>query len=647
MTNNTATKIFTDRVAESASAESLWPQLKAVLNTALETYANVHRGSGHASLVTTHLYEAARKKVLDHLHLSARKYIVIFASEARANRIVENLPAGHFHMVHSADIGVPAGVCALAVEKTALPGGDPEESGGGTTRLIGEDWVIWSGAPDRFEAGTPAIVNVVAFASALAFTQQSPPGGFPPDAASSVDEILYTDPFEYQHGENLLNGLLETRIGRHITVPTTHGENAYVHLDHSASTPTFSPILDVFIRTLQQPVDVQKELVEETAKTVCRVFDAPANTHTVSFTANTTEAVYLASRQLSASIPDNIRPIVLCSMLEHSSNDLPWRQIPGCQVIHIPVDNEGFLDMDILKALLHKYNRSGRIDKQRVVLVSISAASNVLGTCNDIAEISEITHAHGARLFVDAAQLAAHRAISVKQWSADFMAFSGHKVYAPFGCGALISKQSAPAAYRFSCDDQYGVNAAGIAAMGKALGLLERIGFELIASREHQLLQYGLQQLKNIPGLRLYGISDADSPRLRQKVAVIPFDIKNEMPATTARNLALHGGIGVRYGCHCAHIIVKQMLHIGPKLQMFQRVLQRLIPPLKFQGVVRLSFGLENTMADVDAVVATLMAVSTERSAPTPLPHSMKDTKKRLKAFTAKRESLVYPMPQQ
>ena len=643
MTNNTAIKVFPDKEAESASAETLWPQLKSAINTTLETYANVHRGSGHASLVTTQLYETARKIVLRHLHLSSRKHIVIFGSEARAKRIAEKLPAGRFHIVHSADIGVPAGVCALAVEKTALPGGAPEESGGGTTRLMGEDWAIWSNAPDRFEAGTPAIVNVVAFASALALTQQFPQKRFSPDAAASVDEILYADPFEYQHGESLLNGLLQTRIGRHIAVPTTHGKSPYVHLDHSASTPTFAAILDVFIRTLQQPADVQKELVEETARTVFRVFDAPADTYAVSFTANTTEAVYLASQQLSASIPDNIRPIVLCSMLEHSSNDLPWRQIPGCRVIHIPVDDEGFLDMDMLKALLHKYNRSGRIDKQRVVLVSISAASNVLGTCNDMTEISEITHAHGARLFVDAAQLAAHRAISMKRLSADFMAFSGHKVYAPFGCGALLAKQSSPATNRFSCGVQYLENAAGIAAMGKALGLLERIGFELIASREHQLLRYGLQQLKDIPGLRLYGITDADSPRLHQKVAVIPFDIRNEMPATTARNLALHGGIGVRFGCHCAHIIVKQMLHIGPKLQMFQRVLQRLIPPLKFQGVVRLSFGLENTMADVDAVVETLLITADKNAASTPPPHSMKETRTRLKAFTAERHALVYP----
>ena len=78
---------------------------------------------------------------------------------------------------------------------------------------------------------------------------------------------------------------------------------------------------------------------------------------------------------------------------------------------------------------------------------------------------------------------------------------------------------------------------------------------------------------------------------------------------------------------------------------MFQRVLQSLIPPLKFQGVVRLSFGLENTMADVDAVVATLKTVAPKTSAPKPLPHSMKDTKARLKAFTAERESLVYPTP--
>ena len=178
------------------------------------------------------------------------------------------------------------------------------------------------------------------------------------------------------------------------------------------------------------------------------------------------------------------------------------------------------------KKLLIKYNSSGRVDKQRVVLVSVSGTSNVPGTCNDIAAISRITHAHGARLFVDAAQLVAHRAISMTRWSVDYLAFSGHKVYAPFGSGALISRRiSIPDASSLSANPN-GVNAAGIAALGKALLLLERIGFDLIAEREHRLLRYGLQKLADIPGLRLYGIRDPESPLLHHRGAVIPFDIK-------------------------------------------------------------------------------------------------------------------------
>ena len=142
-------------------------ELEQGVHAALETYANVHRGSGHNSLVSTHLYEQAREIVLEYLGLNKKKYAVIFCSPRRAEALKAQLKPGSYQSLSSQDIGLPLGVRALAVDRKALPKGAPFQAGGGTARLVSPGWVIWAKAPDRFEAGTPAIVNVIAFAVAL------------------------------------------------------------------------------------------------------------------------------------------------------------------------------------------------------------------------------------------------------------------------------------------------------------------------------------------------------------------------------------------------------------------------------------------------------------------------------------------------
>ena len=97
------------------------------------------------------------------------------------------------------------------------------------------------------------------------------------------------------------------------------------------------------------------------------------------------------------------------TILEHNSNELPWRKLPGVALIRFPVDDEGFLDLNALETLLRAHNQEGRHGRKRIRLVAVSGASNVLGVCNDLAEISRIVHQYGARLLVDAAQLVAHR----------------------------------------------------------------------------------------------------------------------------------------------------------------------------------------------------------------------------------------------
>ena len=139
------------------AVEAAVAELEASVALAIETYSNVHRGSGHHSQVSTHLYEQARAIVLEHLGLSADTHVVIFATPRSADALVARLEPASIRSLSSRDVGLPLGVRALAVERRALPKGPPVLTGGGTARLVGPDWVMWARTPDRFEAGTPAI----------------------------------------------------------------------------------------------------------------------------------------------------------------------------------------------------------------------------------------------------------------------------------------------------------------------------------------------------------------------------------------------------------------------------------------------------------------------------------------------------------
>jgi selenocysteine lyase/cysteine desulfurase len=265
--------------------------------------------------------------------------------------------------------------------------------------------------------------------------------------------------------------------------------------------------------------------------------------------------------------------------------------------------------MQELQALLAAYNEQHAHGAQRIALVAVSGASNVLGVYNDLAEISRIAHRYGARLLVDAAQMVAHRAIAMEEWGIDYLAFSGHKAYAPFGTGALVARRGlltfepAELAHVRASGEE---NVGGIAALGKALLLLRRIGFDVIQEEEQVLTARALCALAQIPRVSVYGVKDPASPRFDHKGGVIIFDVQGRVPWNVAEELAARGGIGVRSGCHCAHLTVKRVLHIPPLLERFQGVMLRILPRLSLPGVVRVSLGLENTAQDIDALVAVL-----------------------------------------
>jgi selenocysteine lyase/cysteine desulfurase len=588
-------------------------ELEQRIYTALGTYSNVHRGSGHNSEVTTRLFEEAREGIMEYLGLKKGRYLVIFCSPRRAAELTAGLGPDSYKMLSSRDIGLPLGIRAVAVKKNALPRGNPFESGGGTTRIMGPDRVIWAVGEDKFEAGTPSIVSCIAFAGALKLMKKQGKETFLDPAAERIaaSDILYHDELEKFSGRELLSELRKTLIGKDKVVSTPEGEKPFINFDNSASTPTFEPVWKAVNQTLGQGDQVQREIVDK-VRTVCAGFlGAPAADYDLIFTSNTTEGINMAAQSLDRESWDGAEPVVLSTMLEHSSNDLPWRMIPGCKVIRLAIDDDGIIDLNEMETHLCAYNQKHQFGSKRIMMVAVSGASNVLGVCNDLPKISRIVHLYGARLLVDAAQLVAHRRVDMEASGIDYLAFSAHKVYAPFGSGALLVKKgllnftSPELGLIHSSGEE---NAAGIAAMGKALILLQRIGMDVIREEEQSLTAYALREMSAVPGIRIYGIKDPGSPLFARKGGVIVFSKKGLFSNKLAKEIARHG-IGLRYGCHCAHILIKHMLGVGPKLQSFQYMLLTLFPKIRLPGLARISFGLQNTKEEVDTLIRILKSI--------------------------------------
>ena len=616
--------------------------LERGVHAALETYSNVHRGSGHNSTVTTLLFEQARDIVLEYLGLKKGKYVVIFCTPERAAVLAAQLKPGSYQGISSQDIGLPLGVRALAVERKALPEGAPFQAGGGTTRMVSHGWVIWGKAPDRFEAGTPAIINIIAFARALRMIRNSGNEIFKDRAIGklSASEILYHDNLDQYSGREMLGELRQTLIGRNVIVPTAEGDRTFVNLDNGASTPTYTPVWNAVCQAWRQPRQVQQEIIHEVSSICAGFLGAPPAAYDVIYTSNTTEAINLAAESLSAEPAAGIEPVVLNTLLEHNSNDLPWRMVPGFSLVRLLVDAEGFIDLNELDEILCAYNQDNQHGNKRIRLVAVSGASNVLGTYNNLEEISRIVHRYGARLLVDAAQLVAHRKVDMDGCGIDYLAFSAHKVYAPFGSGVLVVRKGLlnfnPARLELirSSGEE---NVIGIAALGKAIVLLQRIGLDLVREEEQALTGRALQGMAEIPGLSIYGLKDPGSPGFARKGGVIGFTLKKMFSNVVADKLAGQGGIGIRYGCHCSHILVKHLLHVSPFLERFQRLIATLFHRVNFPGIARVSIGLENTAEDIDKLIQALGQIARQ---PRAVPN--KNFKMQMDEFTRNAARRVY-----
>jgi hypothetical protein len=200
------------RVLVEDPAERAYADLERASYVALERYSNVHRGTGHNSLISTALYERARDIVLEYLGLG-RGYTVVFLTPWRLQGFLAQLgPDPEVRVASSADIGLPLGLRAVAVRKGDLPRGVPFQTGGGTIKMVSPDSIDWADVPERFEAGTPDITGVISFAKALRLAGCFGPDVFRerngPDIAP--DELLRKDGLAGYSGADLLIRLRAT-----------------------------------------------------------------------------------------------------------------------------------------------------------------------------------------------------------------------------------------------------------------------------------------------------------------------------------------------------------------------------------------------------------------------------------------------------
>ncbi|HJX52160.1 MAG TPA: aminotransferase class V-fold PLP-dependent enzyme [Polyangia bacterium] len=590
--------------------------IEASVYGALEHYANVHRGSGHNSQISTQLYEHARAVVLDHLGLD-QEHVVIFGTPWRLEKLQRQLP-GHARgqMLGSSDLGLPVGVRALVVRRADLPKGPASHPGGGTIKMVSEGSVDWADAPDRFEPGTPNVMGVIAFTRALALAGNVPAPT--PDACrAKISAEDQADGLANLSGTALLRELRAQQIGRDVLVPTADGARPAIYFDNGASTPTFEPVWQAVRRAWRLDEAGQRTLVQSTRAAVHRFFGAPASDYDVMFAANTSEAIALAASSLGHIVEPG--SVVLSTAFEHNSNELPWRFLPGVTQAHLPVDRDGFVDPAHLEGVLRAYNQDHQYGKRRIGLVAVCGASNVMGTCNDLPAMARLAHQYGAKLLVDAAQLAPHRRIRMSEQGIDLLAFSAHKMYAPFGSGGLIARKGllalAPDEERLAASSGE-ENVAGIAALGKAVELLERIGMDTVAREEESLTRHAIARLAYVPGIKLYGLADARDQRLAHKTGVLCIEIAGVPHNVLARLLAEQGGVATRSGCFCVNMFVKRLLGIGRLknsiarvgLALLPRTAERLLP-----GLVRISFGMTSRPHEIDRLVDILSRIAKEK----------------------------------
>ena len=324
------------------------------------------------------------------------------------------------------------------------------------------------------------------------------------------------------------------------------------------------------------------------------------------------------------------RDIVLVSMMEHHSNDLPHRKHGG-KVIHVPLEKNhqmaGKINTQILEKYLEKFS-------DRINYVSITGLSNVTGIINSINKIAKIVHKYNVYLIVDAAQMAAHVPIKMsgfndKSKEIDVLLFSGHKTYAPGSPGVIIARKSFLSAIepedvgggmvdkvypdnyfvtkKFPDREEAGTpNILGAITLGASVHILDTIGMENILEEDENLIQYTMDELTKYKEIHIYGDTDIKNcPR----AGTISFNINGMDHGLVAAILNDYFNIAVRNECFCAHPYVQEMLSATHKKELDDCEFKDNNLSWKMEpwmGMVRISFGIYNNKRDVDILISSI-----------------------------------------
>jgi len=377
-----------------------------------------------------------------------------------------------------------------------------------------------------------------------------------------------------------------------------------VYLDNAASSQMPRQVMDRLVRyqtTQHANVNRGVHYLSETAtaeyeqsRRKVQHFINAREDREVIFTSGTTDSINLVMHGYGRKFIGPGDEIIL-TMLEHHSNIVPWQMLAeekGAKIRVVPINDAGELRID-------EYDR---LFNERTKFVGVLHVSNALGTINPIKQMIAAAHQRGVPVLIDGAQAAPHLTVDMQDLDCDFYAFSGHKLCGPTGIGVLYGKAEflermqpfkgggdmilsvtfEKTVYN-SIPHKFEAGTPPIAAaigLGAAIDYLSGIGMSAIAAHEHRLLEYATGQIRDIPGLRIIGTA-------AHKTAVLSFEVEGVHPHDIG-TLLNQEGVAVRTGHHCA-----------------QPVMLR----LKVPATTRASFAFYNTMAEVDAFIASLRAV--------------------------------------
>jgi selenocysteine lyase/cysteine desulfurase len=418
-----------------------------------------------------------------------------------------------------------------------------------------------------------------------------------------------------------------TLVGDGLPVPCVDGEDRpYVNLDAAASTGALPAVVTRVQEFLPWYSSVHRgagyksrratHAYEAARDAMLRFAGRAGRGDVVIICRNTTEAINHLAYRLRFG-PDDV---VLTTVVEHHANLLPWTRVARTRFVECARNGTFTLD-DITSALE---------ESPRPKLLAITGASNVTGWMPPIDAIAAAAHERGVPVFLDAAQLAPHRPMPT---TVDFVAWSGHKMYAPFGAGALVGPRAA-----FADGDPFlagggavdlvdldevvwsdppereeagSPNVLGAVALHAAIDELTRLGWDRIVAHDLELAHQLRSGLSKLPGVHLLGPADDDTV-----LPLATFNVDGMHHALVAARLSAEYGIGVRHGCFCAHPYLLRLLDLTTdEIAEYHRAVAR-GDRREIPGAVRASAGLSTSAADIDRFLGAMGDLVERKPAP-------------------------------